>query len=134
MPGGVKKPNRIFGRDGIELSGFDVSVLSKLALVPPSACHPFAGLEESNFGFYPGNDFSYRAGIRQLHSVDLCYPSFCDVGMCVNQARRCCMTVEVDNACAGSIAHEFEHIAVAADTYNDALTDGNGLGYRVVHV
>jgi hypothetical protein len=42
------------------------------------------------------------------------------------------MTVEVNDAGAGSMAREFENFAVGADFHNDATADGDGLGYRIV--
>jgi hypothetical protein len=40
------------------------------------------------------------------------------------------MTVEVDDAGAGSMAREFENLALGADFHNNATADGDGLGYR----
>ena len=44
------------------------------------------------------------------------------------------MTVEVDDACAASIACEFQNFGVGADFHDDAVADGEGLGHRVLAI
>ena len=44
------------------------------------------------------------------------------------------MTVEVDDADAGSIAREFQNFGVGTDFHDNAMADGDGLGYRIVGI
>jgi hypothetical protein len=44
------------------------------------------------------------------------------------------MTVEVDDAGAGSIAREFQNFGVGADFHDNAVADGDGLGYRIIGI
>src|ERR1039458_405702 len=104
MAGSVDEPDGIVGGDGVEIGGGDVAVFGELALVPAGAGDPFARFDESDLGLYTGNDFSHRSGIGELDAVEFLDTSFGDVGVGVDQAWGGGMTVEVDDACAGSVA------------------------------
>ncbi len=54
--------------------------------------------------------------------------------MGVDKARGGGMTVEVDDAGTGSIAREFKNLGVGADFHDNAMADGDGLGYRIVGI
>ena len=44
------------------------------------------------------------------------------------------MTVEVDDADAGSTAREFQNFGVGTDFHDNAMADGDGLGCRIVGI
>ena len=56
------------------------------------------------------------------------------MGVGIDKAGRGGMTVEVDDADAGSIAREFQNFGVGADFHDDATSDGYGLDYRIVGI
>ena len=132
MAGGVDEPDGIVGGDGVKIGSCDVAVFGELALVPAGAGDPFARLDKSDLGLYAGNDFSNRSGIGELDAVEFFDASFGDVGVGVDKARGGSITVEVDDADAGSIACELQNFGVGADFHNDAMADGDGLGYRIL--
>src|SRR6202035_5329318 len=70
VAGGVDEPDGIVGGDSVEIDGRDVAVFGELALVPAGAGDPFARLDESDLGFYAGDDFSDRSGIREPDAVE----------------------------------------------------------------
>ena len=109
-------------------------MFGELALVPAGAGDPFARLDESDLGLYAGDDFSDRSGIRELDAVEFFDASVSDVGVGVDKAGGGGMTVEVDDAGAGSIAREFQNFGVGADFHDNAMADGDGLGYRIVGI
>ena len=110
VAGGVDEPDRIVGGNGVEIGGGDVAVFGELAFVPAGAADPFARLHESDLGLDPGDDFSYRSRIRELDAVEFFDACLSDVGVGIDQARRCGTTVEVDDAGAGCIAGEFAEL------------------------
>src|ERR1035437_5683713 len=127
MAGSVDEPDGIVGGD-------DVAVFGELALVPAGAGDPFSRFDERDLGLYTGNDFRPRSGIGELDAVEFLDTSFGDVGVGVDQAWGGGMTVEVDDACAGSVAGEFQNVGVRADFHDNATADGDGLGYRIVGI
>ena len=120
--------------NSIEIGGGDVAVLGDLAFVPAGTADPFARLDQSDLGLYTGDDFSYRSGIRELDTVEFLDASVSDVGVGVDKAGGGGMTVEVDGADAGSIAREFQNFGVGTDFHDNAMADGDGLGYRIVGI
>ena len=134
MAGGVDEPDGIVGGDGVEIGGGNVTVFGELALVPAGAGDPFARLGEGDLSFYTGDNFSYRTGIRQLDSVKFFDASVSNVRVGVDKARGGGMTVEVDDAGAGGIAREFQNFGIGSDFHDNAMPDGDGLGYRIVGI
>jgi len=84
VAGGVDEPDGIVGGDSIEIGGGDVATLGELAFVPAGTADPFARLDKSDLGFYTGDDFSYRSGIRELDTVEFLDASVSDVGVGVD--------------------------------------------------
>src|SRR5580700_3052863 len=121
MARGMDEPDGVIRGDGVEIGGGDVAMFGELALVPAGAGDPFAGLDQSDLGLYTGNDFSHRSGIGELDAVEFLDTSIGDVGVGIDQAWGGGMTVEVEDACAGNIACEFQNFGVGADFHDDAV-------------
>jgi hypothetical protein len=130
----MDEPDGVIGCHGVEIGRGDVAMFGELALVPAGAGDPFAGFDQSDLGLYTGNDFSHRSGIGELDAIEFLDTSFGDVGMCVDQAWGGGMTVEVNDAFAGSIACEFQNFGLGAYFHNDAVANGEGLGHRVLAI
>jgi len=131
---GVHKPNRIVRSDGIEIGGGDVTVFCEFALVPARTRDPFARFDESDLGFYAGDNFCNRYGIRELDAVEFFDPSVSDVCVCVDQAWCGSTTVEIDDTNAVNIAGEIQHLSVGPNFHDHAVAHSNGLGYRIVRI
>src|SRR5271154_6541434 len=98
-----------------------------LSLVPARAGDPFPRLSMSDLSLHAGNDFSNRGGIGKLDAVEFFDASIGDVGVGVDEARGRSITVEVDEADAGSIACERQNFGIGAHFHNYAVADSNGL-------
>src|SRR5271154_164013 len=103
-----------------------------LSLVPARAGDPFPRLSMSDLDLHAGNDFSNRGGIGKLDAVEFLDASTGDVGMSVDEARGRSMTVEVDDADAGSTPCELQNFRIGAHFHDYVVADSDGLYYRVL--
>src|SRR5580658_873048 len=127
MTSGMDEPNRVVGRDGVEICCGDITVFGKLALVPPGAVDPFAGLEESDLRLDTGDDFNNRSSIGKPDSEEFIDAPIGNVSVSVDEARSGGVALEIDNSHAGGFACEFQDFGVGTDFHNHAVADGDGL-------
>src|SRR5215831_2815638 len=134
MPGGLDKPDRIIGSDGVEIGGGDIAVFSELALVPSVAGNPFAGFDLSHLRFDATKDLTYRGGIRKLHAVELFDTSIGNMRVRIDKTRCGRSPVEIDDANAGTIPCKLQNFGVTANFYDGPVPYGYGLRYRILFI
>ena len=128
----VLQPDRVVGRDLVEVGGIDVTIFGEFALVPAGAEDPFAGFGGCHPGLHAADDLGDAFGVSQLDVVELV-----DAPVLV-------VAVGVDEPGSGRSAAEIEDLGVCVGEGHDLLfradgddlsgADGEGFGDGVFGV
>ncbi len=132
VPGYVLQPDRVVGRDFVEVGGIDVAIFGELALVPAGAEDPFAGFGGCGSGLDAADDLGDACGVGQLDVVELVDAAILIVTVGVDEAGSGGSAVEVEDL--GVRVGEGEDLLFGADGDDCAVADGEGFGDGVFGV
>ena len=132
VPGYVLQPDRVVGRDFVEVGGIDVAIFGELALVPAGAEDPFAGFGDCRTGLDAADDLGDACGVGQLDVVELVDASILIVAVGVDESGSGGSAVEVEDL--GVRVGEGENLLFGADGDDCAVADGESFGDGVFGV